>query len=252
LAAGAKTQACLIGALLFCAGCATPTFQRRAQNVTVVPARIAVLPALTSAYELAYAEDPKPLDGWATAMAQRLDPEIDRWVVGYRGHRFVDEGATVPAVYPKFRRWTILALPEIAAQATKRADFKLYSVDKWGFNQSLEKVRERLDADFVLVSWFKDTKRTGGHQVAGVIGGLHYYYLQVGIACLVDLQSGTMSWCNVKTDAWGDLSVPANAQKAVGELLTDLYHPPKPVAPTAPTASPSPEPSPARAPAPSP
>jgi hypothetical protein len=37
-----------------------------------------------------------------------------------------------------------------------------------------------------------------------------------------------MAWCNAKADAWKDLSVPANARDAVGELLTDLYYPPKP------------------------
>jgi len=209
-----------------CTGCA-PAFQRRDPYATVVPARIACLPTLTDAYELGFAADPKPLNTLAVAMAERLDPEIDRWVVGNRGHSFEDEGATVPAVYPKFRRWTAIALPEIAAQAIGKADFKLYSVDKWGFGQDLRKVRERLDADFVLVSWFKDTRRTAGHVVGGVVGGVHYYYLQVGIACLVDLQRGTMAWCNAKADAWGDLTVPANAQKAVGELLTDLYYPPK-------------------------
>ncbi len=43
-----------------------------------------------------------------------------------------------------------------------------------------------------------------------------------------------MAWCNVKTDAWGNLTVPANAQKAVAELLTDLYYPTKPANPKAP------------------
>ena len=162
----------------------------------MAPARIVALPALTDAYELGFGADAKPLAPWAAEMAERLDPEIDRWVAGNRGHGFDDEGATVPPVYPKFRRWTTLALPEIAAQAIGKADFKLYSVDKWGFGQDLRKVRERLDADFVLVSWFKDTRRTPGHVVGGVVGGVHYYYLQVGIACLVDLERGTMAWCN--------------------------------------------------------
>jgi hypothetical protein len=220
-----------MAALLFCAACVPPVFQKRAQNVSVVPARIVSLPTYTDAYELGLGADPKPLGTWATTMAERLNPEIDRWVIGNRGHNFHDEGATVPAVYPKFRRWTIRALPEIAAQATGKADFKLYSVDKWGFGQDLGKVRERLDADFVLVTWFKDTRRTGGHQVAYVLSGVHFYYLQVGVACLVDLASGTMAWCNAKSDAsWGDLAVPANADKAVSELLTDLYYPPKPAA----------------------
>ncbi len=153
----------MLATLLLCIACIPPAFQRRAQNVTVVPARIASLPAYTMAFEIGFAADPKPLDAWAAEMAKTLEPEIDRWVVGNRGHRFDDEGATVPAVYPKFRRWTAIALPEIAAAATNRADFKLYSVDKWGINQDLRRVRERLDADFVLVTWFKDTRRTGGH-----------------------------------------------------------------------------------------
>ena len=60
-----------------------------------------------------------------------------------------------------------------------------------------------------------------------VVTATQEYYLQVGVACLVDLGTGRMVWCNAKFDAWGDLSVPANAKKAVAELLTDLYYPPK-------------------------
>ena len=217
----------MLVALLLGTGCA-PAFQARDPNVTVVPAHIVALPALTRAEELSFGGSRQPLNQWADAMAEALDPEIERWVVGNRGHVFDDEGATVPAVYPKFRRWTTLAVEEIAAQKIGRADFKLYSVDKWRFNQDLGRVREHLAADFVLVTFFRDTRRTPGHVVGNAIGGVHFYYLQVGSACLVDLRDGRMAWCNAKADAWKDLSVPANARDAVGELLTDLYYPPKP------------------------
>jgi len=214
----------LVSLLLLSGGCA-PAFQRRAQNLTVLPPRIVSLPALTMATELSFNDNYTPQDQWADAMAKALDPQIQRWVTGNRGHSFVDEGATVPAVYPAFRRWTSVALVEIAAQMLGRADFKLYSVDKWGVNRDLTRVRERLDADFALVTLFRDTRRTGGHVVAAVLTGQHYYFLQVGIACLVDLQSGQMVWCNALADRWADLSVPENATKAVGDLLTDLYYP---------------------------
>jgi hypothetical protein len=139
--------------------------------VTVVPARIVALPALTRAEELSFGGGRKPLNVWAEAMAEALDPEIDRWVAGFRGHAFDDEGATVPAVYPKFRRWTALAVEEIAAQKIGRADFKLYSVEQWRFNQDLGRIREHLDADFVLVTFFRDTRRTAGHVVAAPWAG---------------------------------------------------------------------------------
>jgi len=47
----ASARSWLLGALFLTGACAQP-FQNRAQNVTVVPARIAALPAFTMAYEL--------------------------------------------------------------------------------------------------------------------------------------------------------------------------------------------------------
>jgi hypothetical protein len=164
----------LLVALLLGIGCA-PAFQARDPQVAVVPARIVALPALTRAEELSFGGSRKPLNGWADAMAEALDPEIDRWVVGFRGHAFDDEDAMVPAVYPRFRRWTALAVEEIAAQKIGRADFKLYSVEEWGFNQDLARIREHLDADFVLVTFFRDTRRTGGHVVGNAVLGVHSY-----------------------------------------------------------------------------
>jgi len=40
-----------------------------------------------------------------------------------------------------------------------------------------------------------------------------------------------MVWCNARVDSWEDLSVPAAAQAAVTELLTNLYYPSIPADP---------------------
>lgn len=237
MAVRSNSRPFLLGTLLLCTACA-PAFQRRDPYATVVPARIAALPALTSAEELAVGGDRKPLTQWSGAMAEALDPEIERLVVGKHGQVFDDEDATVPAVYPAFRRWTTVALPEIAAQMLGRADYGLHSVDKWGFGKDIRRVQERLAADFALVTFFRDTRRTAGHVVANALTGRHYYFLQVGVACLVDLAVGRMVWCNAKADSWPDLSVPANARKAVDDLLSDLYHPAPPRAPSVPPMPP--------------
>jgi len=167
-------------------------------------------------------------------MAEALDAEIERWVVGMHGQVFEDEGATVPAVYPAFRRWTTVALAEIGGQMLGRANFGLYSVDKWVFDRDLLRVQQRLSADFALVTFFRDTRRTGAHVVVNALTGVHYHFLQIGVACLVDLAVGRMVWCNAKADAWADLSVPANAHKAVDDLLAELYYPPPPRPPSVP------------------
>ena len=229
----ASARSWLLGALFLTGACAQP-FQNRAQNVTVVPARIAALPAFTMAYELGFNEEaPTPVNDWADAMAASLNPEINRWVLGNRGHAFAEtDTMMVPVTYRKFRKWTALALAEIAAQQTGHRDFKLYSVDKWAFGQNLDWLRTMVDADFVLVTLFKDTRRTTGHVVGNVLIGRHFFYLQVGVACLVDLRNeGQMVWCNTRKDSWQDMSVPANASAAIGELLTNLYYPSTPAQP---------------------
>jgi hypothetical protein len=221
----------LPAALLLTAGCA-PAFQTRAPDVRIMPARIAVVPAFTLAYELGFNSNPKPVETWADAMADSLDPEIERRVVGFGGHVFPESDTMmVPVVYRKFRKWSTAALAEMAAQKTNRADFKMYAVDKWAFEENLAKVREMLQADFVLITLFKDTRRTAGHVVGNALMGVHTYYLQVGAAGLVDLRDGRMVWCNAKADAWQDLSQAAVAKAAVAELLTDLYYQSKSGAP---------------------
>jgi hypothetical protein len=249
VAARSRTQAWLIFAL-FLIGCAP--FQHRAKTLTARPVRVVAFPAFTQAIELDAAGKRKPLDAWTDAMAAPLNAEVTRWAVGYGGHMFPETDAMmVPVIYRKFRKWTASALVEIAAQKTGRADFNRHSVDEWRFDQNLAPVRHLVDADFALVTLFNDGRNTAGriasHLFMGpVASGLQnkqrqIYWTQVGAACLVDLNDGRMVWCNARADSWGDLSVPATARTAVGELLTDLYYGPQPDAPRG--APPVPKPS---------
>jgi len=208
-------RVCLPLAILATAGCTT--FQTRAPNVTIVPARIAVLPPLALAYELDFYNKATPLDDWATAMAASLHPEVDQWVTANGGHVFAEQGATVPYAYKRFRKWTATALAEIAHHGSGRG-----SVEEWAFEENLLWLRDLVDADFVLVTLFRDMRQTPGRTL-GDLAGSRTTFLQFGAACLVDVKSARMVWCNTRSDAWRDLSVRANARMAVDELLTDLY-----------------------------
>jgi hypothetical protein len=229
-------------ALLLCAGCPTP-FQTRAQSVVVRPVRIAGLPAFAEASELEAGHfdgtiPKKPLDTLTAAMGASLNPEIARWVVGSGGHMFPEtDTMMVPVTYRKFRKWTARALVEIAAHKMGHGDSERRSVEDWQFDQDLGAIKQMLDADFTLVTLFNDARPSAGRVANNILGGpvaaglgnahAHIYWMQVGAACLVDLNTGRMAWCNAKTDAWKDLSLPATAKTAVAELLTDLYYPPK-------------------------
>jgi hypothetical protein len=204
--------------------------------VTVRPPRIAALPAFTRASELDADDNRKTLDQWTAAMSARLNGEVARWVVGSGGHTFAESDTMmVPVTYRKFRKWTARSLMEIAAQKTGRANFERNSVDEWRFEGNLASVRQMVDADFALVSMFQDGRSTGGrvayHIFMGPLASAvrnqrhEIFWRQVGAACLVDLNDGRMVWCNAKADAWGDLAVPATAESAVGQLLTNLYYP---------------------------
>ena len=223
--ARAATRVCVPLAVLASAGCTT--FQKQAPNVTIVPARIAVLPALTLAYEVDSNDNHKPLDDWANAMAAFLKPEVDRWVVGTGGHVFAEQGAKVPYAYERFRKWTATSLAEIARRRhTGPTDYpqsgdERSSVDEWGFEENLSWLKELVDADFVLVTMFRDMRQTPGRDLAKF--GVHTHFLEFGAACLVDVKSARMVWCNTRADAWQDLSLIGNAQIAVADLLTDLY-----------------------------
>lgn len=230
-----NAHAWLLAALLLAAGC-TPAFQRRALALTVQPGRIAGLPVFAEGSELDSGNNRKPLDAWTQAMAAPLNAELARWVVGSRGHMFPEtDTMMVPMTYRKFRRWTARSLIEIAETKAGHGDETgRHAVDEWQFDQDLAQVRQMLGADFALVTLFHDTRQTGGRVftrafsggLTGALANQHarIYWFQVGAACLVDLNTGRMVWCNTKSDAWPDLSVPANAKTAVAQLLTDLYY----------------------------
>ena len=147
------------------------------------------------------------------------------------GTAFDDEGATVPAVYPKFRRWTTSRSRRSRRRRSDKADFKLYSVDKWGFGQDLGQIRERLDADFVLVTLFHDTRRTGGHVVGSALVGVHYLLSPGGHRLPGRPGERNDGRGATPRPTPGDDLQPAPAIRPEGasdELLTDLYYPPKP------------------------
>jgi hypothetical protein len=180
---------------------------------------------MTAAFELDINGHTTPKQDWADAMELRLAPEVDRWVRHYGGRPISPEVEVPDSPSTSFHKWTVTALMEIAGQSTGAKEYGLRSVGQWRFKGDLDWLREAVQTDFVLLSLFRDIRQTTGRVIGGLIGGVHTYFTQVGVACVIDLRDGRMVWCNARRDKWGDLAERHWTERAVADLLMDLYHP---------------------------
>lgn len=212
--------------VLAASGCG-PAFQTRLPNAAIVQSRIEILPPRVSEQEVDLADERTNMAEAKDLVADNVKAEIARQAK-YRGARLFrssDYGAMDPAVrpiYDRLWRWAAIASFTIAAQKTGRHDFGMHSVGDWQFPGNLAPLRAALQMDTAMMVVVHDMHESTGRVVLTHMFGIYSYWKQVGVACLVSLLNGRMIWCNVRVDAWPDLRVPVNAQKAVYDLFSGL------------------------------
>jgi hypothetical protein len=212
-------------------GCAHP-FQNRLPDAMVVPSRLVALPPLAAAYELDFFDKRTPKPEWAEAIGGRAAAELVRQTAFLGGFPLPVEkvnacGHSCLDLLGGLMRWGVIASMEIAAQMKGRANFRMYSVGDWRAKRDYAPLREAIGADFALFVIVRETYETGGRIAGSLIGGVHTYFKQVGVACVASLLDGRMIWCHADVDQWGDLREPRNTEMLVHSLLADLL-PPRP------------------------
>ena len=207
-------------------GCA-PGLETRVPGVRIAPARVAGMEAIIRAFELDFHGERTPKPEWVTGMTAPIDGEIERVLTGLGSDTFDADNLSAADgasdTYHAFRCWSEIAMMEIAAQKSGRADFHRASVSDWRYRDDLLGWSSALDADFVLTVLFRDTRETTGRVLGGAVGGMYTYFKQIGVACLVDLKDARMVACSAQVDHWRDLGDPADARRATYELLAELF-----------------------------
>jgi hypothetical protein len=135
-------------------------------------------------------------------------------------------GQPCASLFVSLIRWGAVASMEIAAQMRGRANFRMYSVGDWQAKRDYAPLRQAIGADYALFVQLRDIWDTTGAAVAKLFAGMHSYFRQVGVACVVSLIDGRMIWCYAESDGWGDLRTAPAAQALVRRLLADLWSPP--------------------------
>jgi len=156
----------------------------------------------------------------AASLEKYLDEIMDENGAGMADS---DDLRTCSALCVRFMRWGVIASLEIGAQRAEIRNYGRHSVADWMFHGDLSPMREALDADYALLTVFKQARETTGRQVLNVLGGGYTVGKQIDIACVADLRDGHMVWCASKKEDRHDLGEDDQARSVLAELLRGLF-----------------------------
>jgi hypothetical protein len=223
--AGGRLRACVIAALVWGAiGCATPAM--RAPGVTVVPGRVVALPTDGVVWEM-------DVDGRRTRFKDASEAAVQNFndSIAYRlglhgGHSVAPELLKSWPWATPFGAWSARMMSEIMTERLGRAFVQHESVTDWRYGRALAPWRDRLGADYLLVSTFSEGRNTAGRALSVALTG-GYLAARRAMACVVRLEDGWVVWCNM-IDLVAPLEQRSGAQAVADTLLTGLLgKPPK-------------------------
>jgi hypothetical protein len=207
-------------ALGIMAGCA-PSLIMRDAKVRIVTPRIAIMGADVEIRERDVNGEYTLKDDWTAAAKTNVDQALE--AIGEANGVETFDGTTVASTnvpYGAFKRWIAEAEFAIYLQGRGHIDTGRRSVTEWRFpHGGLSEWRTALDADFVLAVMYRDSHNTTGANVANLFSSVKKHPLQIGVACLVDLRSERIAWCENSVSTIGDLRAPGAAWSSVGSLV---------------------------------
>lgn len=185
------------------------------------------MPVVTAAIELDAFGKGEPQTERSEAILARIAPEVQRQAAKRGALALSIEdvracGRPCEDSLAILSRWGVLASMEIATQMERVRNYGNHSIGDWQLQRNHTEFRTATGADYVLFVLVRDLRETSGRVVLNVLGRQNTSFKQVGVACVANLFQKRMIWCHVKSDAWGDLTDPVEARKAVMELLSDL------------------------------
>jgi hypothetical protein len=139
------------------------------------------------------------------------------------------------ALCGRLMMWGVVASLEIGAQRAEIRNYGRHSVADWAFRGDLSTLRRTFDADYVLLTVFKQTRQTDGHKLGMALAGGYTVGKQIDVACMADLRSGHMAWCATKKDDSSDLGENGRPCLILAELLGGVFRTPTGLCPGVPS-----------------
>jgi len=200
------------------AGACTSGLVMRAPDAPANPRQLAVMEANV---EISVLSDNRlqPRDDWSRAAQANIDLAV-RARARANGARLVDEHAFDEGEYTRFYRWAYRSLAQIAARVEGRAWRDVKSVTQWRYDRSLESWPTTLGgAESVLLVWFRDAHAGADQVISNLLSPVQVHARQVGVACVLNMESRRIVWCEHQSKAFGDLRTPGSAKDAVDHLV---------------------------------
>jgi hypothetical protein len=208
----------VLAAVSMALGCATPAM--RDVSVKVVPERLVAVPTDGVEWEFDAAGNQTISEEGTAAAIKNVDDSISYRLSLQGGHALEREEFEEFRWSVPFREWSQRMMREIMSERLGRSLTKHESVGEWHYGRALASFRDRLAADFLLVSMFLDGHNTAGRSIGVALGG-GYLAARRAIACIVRLEDGRVVWCNLTTIAW-DLQQRSGAQGFANSLLLEV------------------------------
>ncbi len=208
-----------VAPLMAVVGCATPAM--RAPGVEIVPRRLIATPTVGVVWQWGAGGKATVFPEGSAAAMKNVDASIS-YRLGLMGGRTIAKTAFEEYEWAaSFRAWSEGMMTEIMAERLGRTAVKHESVADWRYQPTLAAWRDRLAADFLLVSMFLDGSDTTGRSLMVAFRGYGYVAAQRAIACVVRMDDGRVVWCNLIDFGFSPLRA-FGAQEIADQLLVDM------------------------------
>ena len=182
------------------------------------------MPPVAIVYSLGFSGDRETEDEPSDEITSDLSPYL-RDIMETNGVRVASPEALNACCSPCGRliKWGVIATMEIGAQKVQVRNFGEHSVTGWRFRGDLSAIRQKLDADFLLLTVFKQARETSGRKVGNFFAGGYTIGKQIDVACITDLRDGQMVWCAAMKDDSNDLGEQGRARTVMAKLLREMF-----------------------------
>ena len=214
----------LLIALLSATGC-IPAVNNRVIPRSIVRARIVAMPPAVFVNTVDLGGNFEDQNEMADQIAARIAPYLASITKANGGRSAtVADLESCGMACGRLMRWGVIASLEIGAQRAEVRNYMRHSVADWEFRGDLASLRNTLDADYVLLTVFKQTRETTGRKLGNAFSGVYTIGRRIDAACIADLRDGRMTWCATKTDERIDLAGRGGAERALAVLLSEMFH----------------------------
>jgi len=213
-----------VAGLLLSVGCG-PTLGMRVPDAPVVQARLAAIPPFVRSFTYGASGRATDTDERGYEDVEHLNEALACRLSAHGG-RFYD-GPSLKGIdgMAELSLWGTRAMADIWRQSNGTRDVRYKNVGHYRFREDASDIREKLGADFLLLTFFIDGHNTTGRNVLNILSPLSEKSTarREAVACVVRLDDGRLVWCAFRRlDQRIDTT--AGAQNTVDQMLEPLLH----------------------------